>query len=958
MPKNKFLSILLVFILVFVYLSFFSPGARVANDFPLVSKESIKESFGLPYAWTKADNFGEYAVSTLWAYPLDFLFGLGAYLGIDFDLLERILGFFPFLVIGIWACKKLFYEYKFSSLGKFAGSLFYLLNTYIILVIDGGQFRVALSYSLFPFVFLSFKKAYSGGFQKKLIAGLALSILGFFDIRFVFILFVLLALDFFYWALFLRKGELVEYLLNWVKVGFCATIVFLGLHFYWILPAFLVKAPSLPPTYQRASQVGFLSFANIAHSLLLLSPHWYKNVFGKVAAIDWKFFLIPVLVFLAPILRKKDRLVGFWLLVSVIAVFLVKGSNPPFSGVYTWVFENLPGFFIFRDPTKFFILICLSYSLLLGITLDEISKKLAKLKFKNKFFKFYLSNSWLLAIFLTSYLLLLASPVWLGKMTGTLSQPNVDSQFIKLKNLLSQDKSYGKVFWIPSRPPLGISYPNHPAIDALRFAEVRPFASGTVGTYEILNFLREGAFMGEIFDVLGIKYIAYPFPDTRREDLKKDNIDYYYTFLDQLSNLSWIEGKLTEPPLSLLKTKNSQDKFFIADNTFLVVGSDGIYNELVKIDNFKLSKNALIFAEEKPATSTLCEEIPCRILLYEKGKIDLAASFIDQSDFIFPAKNLGFSPKIALGTSWLSKSFFSDNTGRTDTPSLGGWWKRETSDFVWFRNFLHEKYGIENLDFDYGGGWAIAEGERLLGIDNQKLSSGKILLARVMQSSKGGKLEFYQKDEKIGEIDTKIEKPQKVNLKLTGYKETPDKIFEYDKANFNWFEVGELTLNAQSLTIKTTGSINVVNALAIVDKDKWNRLLSKTGDSNNRLEILEWEKLSENDKSLLFAKNNFADLTYEKINPTKYRIKLEGISNPVSLVFSETFDPFWEIKNLATGEKSSSYPVYSLINGFRLEKEGTYEVYFYPQKYVYLGLVASTTSLLAILFLLNISRFK
>ena len=43
-----------------------------------------------------------------------------------------------------------------------------------------------------------------------------------------------------------------------------------------------------------------------------------------------------------------------------------------------------------------------------------------------------------------------------------------------------------------------------------------------------------------------------------------------------------------------------------------------------------------------------------------------------------------------------------------------------------------------------------------------------------------------------------------MEIKLTGYKDIPDQISEYDKADFNWYKIGKLE-SSNELTIKTEG---------------------------------------------------------------------------------------------------------------------------------------------------------
>ena len=425
MKKFKFWAIFLI--IIFVFWKFLIPGPRVASDFPFASSESVKTGFSLPQTWSRSgENFGSNNISTLWSWPVDFLYGAGVSLGVDFFLLVRIFEIFFMLFLGYFSVGKLLDSLGVKNSGKLVGILFYLLNTFLLILVDGGQLAIALAYSWFPMAYLLVKNSLKEGLGDKLTSGLAISILGFFDIRFVYVLFILLALNFIYESIFLKRKKIFSYLISWLSTALVSGLVFVGLNIYWILPSVLAKAPALPETYQRVTQTAFLSLANLGHSLLLLQPHWYKNVFGKVTPLLSGFVLIPLLVFIAPILRRKSKMVGFWLLVAVTGVFLVKGANPPFLGVYPWLFEKLPGFNLFRDPTKFFFLVALSYAVLIGVTVDEITQRFSGFKIKNNFLKSsqrswscfaYILNPKSAVSLLVVYFLFLIRPVWLGQMT-------------------------------------------------------------------------------------------------------------------------------------------------------------------------------------------------------------------------------------------------------------------------------------------------------------------------------------------------------------------------------------------------------------------------------------------------------------------------------------------------------------------------------------------------------------
>lgn len=864
--KTRFLILLLGLILTGVFWQWWLPGPRVANDFSLVSQGALKSQLNLPQTWSVkgTEGLGEYTIFTLWSWPFSFFQGVFAYFNLSFTLLERFLIIIPFLMLGGLGIWKMCRNLNLSIYAKFISTLFYLTNTYILLVIDGGQLTISLSYALFPWGFIFLENAVSGNLKKKILAGLLISVIGFFDIRFLYIFFLLGFIK------FLFESNLI---ISWLKTLSVILLVLLGINAFWLLT--LIKFPISSNTYSSFTQTSLTSFITFPHALLMLSPHWFKNVFGVVTPLHPEFIIFPVLAFLTPILKIKNKNVGFWLVVAMVSLLLTKGSSEPFGYIYSWLYKNIPGFSLFRDSSKFFFLVALSYSVLIGIGLDEILKRIKNYKIKTCFF-----------VILVGFLVFITRPVWLGWMTGTFSQPILQKEYSNLNNFLDKDQVKSNVFWIPTIPPLTVLDENHPALEASRLAQKRPFQQAIKGTYETFNFLR-APYMGQLFDVANIGYMAYPPLDLRRET-DADKIKYYYTFLNQLSHLPWLK-KIDESKIPLLKIKAAQDKLFIAPSIWWIIGSDEIYQEVTKRAKMELSKNALIFSQEDSNLSKRIDEMPfSKIALYRKEPLDLIASLIKSNDLIFPAKNLGRS------------------------PDQNGWWQRQASDLVLFRDFLQTKYGLDNRDFDLGGGWAVAEGDLKLRIKNSKISQSNILLARVLESSRSGEISFYQDKSLIGSIDTKKE-----------------------KTNIKWFELGTLKNNSD-IVLSTHGEINIINALAIVTPQVWQQYKKKEADYQNR--IAAFDQISIDDSS--------ARVDYQQLTGTKYIVTISNLTKPGMLVFAQNYDNKWKLNG------QNPFPLYSFLNGYYIEKDGQYTLEFEAQKYVLPGLIISSFTILICLALL------
>lgn len=931
--KTPLFTVLGFLVVVFVYWRWFLPFPHVASDLHVTFQEELEAQVSLPYVWggSGAVGMGEPAALGIWNWPVEIVTGLLGRIGFAHNTINQYFALALFLVVGYWGVDSLLKTYNIRPIARFLASLFYLSNSYIILLIDGGQLSIGLAYMWFPIAYKVVYQSVEGKLAKKVQGGLAIWVLGFLDIRFIYILGILLLLNFVYQKITDWQWTMVSFW-KWFSSAMVILCIFVGLNAFWILPAILQRSGNVPSGYQSPTQAAFLDFTQLGHVLFLLQPHWYKNVFGEITELRVEFVLLPIIVFIAPIVRRRNRDVGFWLVVALIGVFLTKGVNDPLGNIYYWLFENLPGFSLFRDSTKFYFLVCLAYSVLFGVAVNGLMKRFEREK---KFKKLVVP---VIPAILTLYLVALVHPVWLGNMTGTFSPPVYLDKFEEISETMMNDREFGRVLWIPTKAPAGYSSDIHPGIEASRLVQKRPFAIGTVGTYELFNFLREAPFMGELLDIAGVRYIAYPYPDTRREDLKQDNIDYYYAFLDQLTNLPWVEKRISEPPVAVLKTKQNQDHFFLTNNTLVVVGSDDVHNGLSQISEFKLANNAIVFSEEFPSVGQRIEELPDPKFILNNNKLtsDLAVSLIASKQPIFPASYLDFDP---------------DETG---------WWKRESSDLIRWRSFLQEKYGLDNQDFDYGGGWAIAEGGRELQIEEYPKCEGCVLLARIMESSRGGLIEIYQGDEKVGEVITVDHNPHdkfKSVLTLSGYGEIPDQVFEYERTSLNWAVVGEVSMGEEPLIIKTSGDLNVVNALMVVSGSTWEQSMQKAVETNKGAELYWYGGRNAKDQEKLAFSSNPAQISYTRFSPTHFRVRIEGLQKPTTLAFSETYNDLWRIKPAGgDGGVRSSIPLYSLINGFVVDKDGEYDVYFEPQRYVLPGLYISGATAIIIMGLIALLR--
>lgn len=875
---NKLVNPLVIVLIVFWIA--FTPGPKTAHDLPYIYPSTFEDRTIIPQTWKTlgSDSMGYFSIDTLWSWPLDTLVVFLSRLGFSFSTIMLGLFVLPSIFFGYFGMKNLLESLEISKMGVTCGSLFFLLNSYFILLIDGGQLSLALAYAILPWCFYNWRLA-RGFVRGRVVFITSIILLSIIDPRFIILLGILIFFDSVYYLIgaeYKRNGLRLI-----LKLGSLTFLFLVGIHLYWLWPLLHARQSGLPSSYTEVSQLSFLNFTTMGHALLFLQPHWYQNIFGKINGLRWGFVGIPVLVFLSPIIYRKNKELAFWLFISVVMLFLVKGAQPPLSEIYTWLFTYLPGFKLFRDSTKFFSLLAVSYSVLIAYTTGFISKK-----YKN------------FAFVICTYFIVLISPVFTGKMSGFFSIPHGVDIYRRIAEFLSSDEEFGRVLWIPKQASLGFSDVYHSAIEAGVLLEKRPFLINNVGRYESHNYLRESPYMNQLLDISSIKYLIYPPPESTKD------LGYHSTFLGQLSAKEWVGKKISFADIPVLQTKKHQGNFFMVSNLWAVMGEDDpIYRSGVN-----LLHNGLVFVEERRGLLKELLKFPeVKVVLNNKTDTDVVLNLIPDD------------------------SFFT-------APLSGSLWKKSPTDFFSWRSFLQNKYGLDNLDFAFGGDWTVSEGGGEFSFTHQL---GGTLFARVLFSNVGGKMTFLQGDKSIGEFSTLSTDVGKKVIRLSGYKDIPDKSSTYSKAEFHWVEIGQLK-NGEAVKVTTKGPLNVINLFAVVKQSEVSSAKERLALLSSQGRIVEAIPMS--------LDSEVKSVEYVRKSSSTYELRVPHLDKPHFLVFSQNYNDLWRLNNQAP------IPVFSFINGFYLESGGAYQLEFYPQRYVRGGLFISIIVAIVITGLL-VSKF-
>ena len=669
----------------------------VWGDAPYFYPENLEELFNIPYSWDiRNGNFGSSQLLTLWLYIPTFMLGLlYKIFDLNHEIIIRLIFYLPFFLLGSIGVFSFLSRFEFSNLAKIFGLMLYLLNTYSLVLIDGGQIGVMLSYGLFPLTFFSFLKY----FDKNSLSSFLLVITSHFiifntDLRIALIL-VLLELI---WLLLLVETKKSEGILKLLALY----LIILGLCSFWVIPMFTGLA------YESTGRLSLDSsnFTQLINSFYLFQPHFPNNDFGNLNKTPIYFIFLPLILFLG-LLKKNKQTIKLTLLFLVF-VFLSKGSNPPLGEIYTLLVNNIPLGSAFRDSSKFYIPAFLIASILLANSIDVIQKHFKK----NKLF-------WISAIYIA--LILTVHPAIIGNLTGVLGKNPDRQDFLELSKLIKGQGSSYRTLWFSERPSLGYADWKHPAVSGNLLFQERPFASMIDGDYDLFGFLHNPK-ISQWFELLGIKYIFYP-PYERKKSLTKKELaerKLFETFISKIPGL-----KRNDLPVSfpVYETVSPMPKIYSQEKALFIVGGDEIYEELFKDGDYRLEKAGIIFLES-------CDFNP-EILFNLDPKTYLLFSTYDKND--------------------LYMSYFCNNFISPKASTIKEWAVNDSSEYLKWKSQLLER-GIRNYDYDFRKGLAYStnQGEKLE--FNLKVPSdgNYIIPVRFLTASKSLGLEVnLEENEKI-----------------------------------------------------------------------------------------------------------------------------------------------------------------------------------------------------------------
>lgn len=482
--KNKIPSLLILLgFVVLLFRNWFFPGLIVSGDFGYLFDEAIAKISLYPYLWDASFGKGLGGNSSfilgLNTFYYSSAYVLKTFLHLNWSVIERVVWFWPFLAVSVFSsvylCRKIFRDNPFWIAGPFI----FVCNTHVLMLVGGGQIGVAMGYALAPLVIGLFLDMRAGRKQERpftleVSTGVALALQVMFDPRIAYV-------TMFGVGVYLTMRAFTGSGIGILKRMIIPVGTAIMLHCYWLLPLLIAGSnpiAAMGPAYSSPDAVTYFSFADFSHSFSLLHPNWPDNIFGKIRFLQPEFIGIPLLAFTSLMFigsrifdnKQKISTFLFFALLGITGAFFAKGANPPFGEVYIWLFSHVPGFIMFRDPSKFYPLIVLSYMVLIPAALDCISSWLyASAK---KYGRGRIAMSVISLICGAGFLVfwgIAHREAFTGHIGGTFIHRSVPLEYIRLKDYFSSYQAFSRVLWVPSRQAYGFHSVDKPAVSIETF---------------------------------------------------------------------------------------------------------------------------------------------------------------------------------------------------------------------------------------------------------------------------------------------------------------------------------------------------------------------------------------------------------------------------------------------------------------------------------------------------------
>lgn len=549
------------------------------------------------------------------------------------------------------------------------------------------------------------------------------------------------------------------------------------------------------------------------------------------------FAFILTVFFVPLVLRKhlaKSTIPVF--LFFLLSIFLVKAKNPPFEGLFLFLFKNIPFFNLFKSaPEKFGVWYIFLFSFLLALTLNLLRQHRAVC------FKYVI-------VFLSLVLVLFAYPLYSLKLVPMLlinkmkispffSEP---AEYQNVRNYLNNDPRYSRVFSLSGTLNYVVTNDMHngsyfrgfdPIANNSKPAFIQPY------NYEfgLGSFLAGYAGSENLYKILPVYDVDYVLINA---DSFNYEIDYSPPSIEKISSFreryQSVAGKFGNLHLYRLLESYDLPKIYTGQRKILAMGPVDIMLNLPNLIDWQLSDEVYSPFKEQLIGMNIAsfDDVLVKGIINEISDAGIASASAANPRIVYniniPVRGVYETYQSQIGKYGLYKS--DEKLFESGEQSL-----------VFTSDFLDVKYSEEAVDIKNAIGfpcYMMYLDYRSPGKDTKFFIEGKgVQIQGVLDKTEGssfGKFKEYL-----------FYSPLNMSAIEKYFTENPDNL---DVKNFQVKKVYQ-----PQIVLKLIRPI--------------------------RQEVTYFPP----------------KLTFARINPTKYKIKVEEASGPYSLIFAESFSRGWKV---------------------------------------------------------------
>jgi hypothetical protein len=504
-----------------------------------------------------------------------------ANLGFSYDIATKVTLFWP-VAIGSFLTSYLLVHRVFKD--KFVAvvaALFYGTTPYF-LILQTAHLPIAVIYTLTPLLVYWLDKAlHENGTHHWLLLTLGFCVGIYYDVRIMYIVALILVL----WAavfVYTHRKVLVwrPYILPLIMCG----VVLVLANIFWLIPTKIAAGGGL------AEQTGQGLFGNdlfnLSRAFTIMRWSWTGSEIDRTFTpqpVPLYLWIAPIVAFVGLALSRRHRLYRavpiVFLIIALVGIFLTKQSAAPLPAAYQWLFDNFPGFALFREASKFYLLVSFGFMGLIAYSLVLLKENAAIARASKKF--------WLTGFIVTTGAMLglvgwNLKPATTEQLGGTFRNSTMPHDYVLLKKFIKDQPDYFRTYWLPRDSWWGFYDNRHPKIKASDvlgrdwavFTDRSGGSRFDVAERNVAIF--QQAFSKDLFSNTSVKYIVIPTRDAKSGDdffpIYGDDRQYFIDSLDTVSFLKRVNLGTKE----LVIYENTAYRPYISTSTNLYAATNAV----------------------------------------------------------------------------------------------------------------------------------------------------------------------------------------------------------------------------------------------------------------------------------------------------------------------------------------------------------------------------------------------